>query len=100
MPHLVRFLIRHALIGFCLAVVFVAGLLAFDIASLRSLVMTSSSGGIGVAALTVALCLTFGSLQMGFAVMLLGENSDRDGGRRFPLVPVRVPVRVRRNARY
>lgn len=88
MPILVRFLLRHALIGFALAMVFVGALLAFDVARLGSLVWASPSGGLAVAALTFALGLTFGSVQMGVAVMLLGEDDDRPargGGRRATL---------------
>ena len=102
MPTLVRFLLRHALIGFVLAMVFVGALLAFDVARLGTLVWASPSGGLAVAALTFALGLTFGSVQMGVAVMLLGEDNDRPtrgGGRRATLAPaVRrlVPVVVRK----
>ncbi len=102
MPILVRFLLRHALIGFALAMVFVGALLAFDVARLGSLVWASPSGGLAVAALTFALGLTFGSVQMGVAVMLLGEDDDRPtrgGGRRATLGPAArrlAPVVARR----
>ena len=102
MPILVRFLIRHALIGIAVAFVFVGALLAFDVARLGTLVWASPSGGLAVAALTFALGLTFGSVQMGVAVMLLGEDADRPtrgGGRRMALAPLvqrLAPVVARR----
>ncbi|WP_210255156.1 hypothetical protein [Ancylobacter pratisalsi] len=83
MPHLVRFLIRHAAIGIAVAGLFVGALLAFDVAHLGTLVRESPSGLIAVSALTVALGITFGSVQMGFAVMLLGEEAGgTEGGTR------------------
>ncbi len=91
MPILVRFLLWHALIGFAVALVFVAALLAFDVARLGTLVWASPSGAIALAALTFALGLTFGSVQMGVAVMLLGEDEDRPtggSGRRAALAPL------------
>ncbi len=100
MPHLVRFLLRHALLGVALAVVFVGALLALDIAGLGTLMWQSPSGLIAAFALTVALSVTFGSAQMGFAVMLLPEDDaprPRDGGHRTgALLPVRLRVRARR----
>lgn len=92
MPHLVRFLIRHALIGCVVAILFSAALFLLDVAGLGTLVRNSSSGPMAVVMLTIALCVTFGSLQMGFAVMLLTERSQGGGGTRVPLVPVRVTV--------
>ncbi|GAB4068726.1 hypothetical protein KHC28_26985 [Ancylobacter sonchi] len=97
MPRLVSFLIRHALIGFGIAVPFVAALVFFDVAGFGWLALGSSSGLLALGVLTVAVGLTFASLQMGFAVMLLGEETTGRGGRLQPrLVPVRVPVRSRR----
>lgn len=103
MPHLVRFLLRHAAIGIGVAVVFLAALLAFDVAHLGTLVRESPSGLVAVAALAMALGITFGSVQMGFAVMLLGAAGEGpEGGTRAPRGhPPRAPglrlqpVRVR-----
>lgn len=78
MPQLVRFLVRHALIGFVLAFVFVGALLVFDVGGLRRLAAASSYGPLAIAALTFATGLTFASVQMGMAVMLLGHRSDTE----------------------
>jgi hypothetical protein len=103
MPPLVRFLLRHALIGLVLAVVFVGALLAFDIARLGSLIMASPIGLIAVLVLTVSVGITFASVQMGFAIMLLADRDEDDGdGRRAPvarLLPARAPVALRRKPR-
>lgn len=102
MPTLVRFLARHALVGFGLAVLFVGGLLALDVAGLGTLVWQSPEGAMAAAVLTFAVGLTFASAQMGIAVMLLGEETDGgSGGRRFrrriPAAALqRVPVVARR----
>ena len=61
LPLLVRFLIRHAAIGFGVAVLFVGLLLA-------------SSAGLALAILTFSVGLTFSSVQMGFAVMFLRDD--------------------------
>ena len=103
MPHLVRFLLRHALLGVALAVAFVGALLALDIAGLGTLMWQSPSGPIAAFALTVVLSVTFGSAQMGFAVMLLTEDDappPRDGGHRTGrMLPARLPTGGRGRAR-
>lgn len=101
MPQLVRFLMRHALIGIGVAVLFVGTLVAFDVARLGTLVTQSPSGLVAVVALTCAVGITFGSVQMGFAVMLLaGEEEKPGGGRTAParvsrLKPALARVRAR-----
>lgn len=79
MPVLVKFMLRHALIGYAVAIVFVAGLLALDMGGLATLVSTSQFGVLAVALLTFFTGLTFGSLQMGMAIMSLKEEPEDDG---------------------
>ena len=79
-------------------------LFGLDVAGLRSLVAQSPVGWVAASALTFLLCLTFGSVQMGIAVMQLESNDTQRGSRRralFGLVPqpVLVPVRVRQRSR-
>ena len=78
MPTLVKFMLRHALIGYAAAIIFVAAILALDVGGLRSLVETSSLGMLAVALLTFFTGLTFASLQMGMAIMSL-KNEEEDG---------------------
>ena len=69
MPALIRFLIRHALIGFCIGIAFTAAILILDIGSIRSLT-EGGAEGFGVRLLfTFFTCTTFASAQMGIAVM-------------------------------
>lgn len=100
MPFLIRFLARHAIIGFGLAIVFVGALTAFDIFHLGGLLRGSEDGLLALAVLTFALGITFGSVQMGFAVMLMDDGkSEPPTGRRAPLTrltPSLVRVRARR----
>lgn len=100
MPHLVRFLLRHALIGLALAVIFVGALLAFDVARLGSLIAASPIGVVAALVLTVSVGITFASVQMGFAIMLLADGDEGDGGGRrapvAPLRPARAPVALRK----
>lgn len=82
MPFLVRFLARHAAIGIGVATVFVGLLVAFDVARLGTLLFTSEDGLLAIIVLTLALGVTFGSVQMGFAVMLMSDTDDIGGGRK------------------
>lgn len=75
LPLLVRFLIRHAAIGFGVAILFVGLLLALDIGGIAKLIFASSSAGLALAILTFSVGLTFSSVQMGFAVMFLRDDS-------------------------
>jgi hypothetical protein len=90
-PALIRFLIRHGLIGFIIGVGFTAAILVFDVGSIRTL--TAGTGeGIGVRLLlTFFICTTFASAQMGVAVMwppsrkqdpMAPPDADEDGPER------------------
>lgn len=74
MPHLVRFLIRHALIGLCLASAFVAYLLLANVGGLGDLVLNAPDRIVVIAVLIAGMTITFSSVQMGIAVMLLGTS--------------------------
>ncbi len=98
MPFLVKFLLRHALIGVAVATVFVGALTALDVGGLGTLLANSPDGWLALGVLTYALGLTFGSVQMGFAVMLMSGRDDTMGGKRAPLKrlvlrPARIAVR-------
>lgn len=99
MPPLVRFMLRHAALGFALGVAVAAIIVATDALHLRSLAMATSLGWLGLGVFCFLTGLTIGSLQIGFAVMLQGNDEDRDigGGHGARLVP--IPVRVDRRRR-
>lgn len=95
MPFLIRFMLRHAAIGFALGAMAAAIVVAADIAGLRSLAAATSLGWVGLAAFCFLMGLSAGGLQIGFATMLLPYDDDRpgkDGGHRQSLRP--IPVRV------
>ncbi|MGI6247347.1 MAG: hypothetical protein ACOYJQ_16510 [Pseudochelatococcus sp.] len=93
MTPLTWFLVRHALIGFGVALLFAGMLFGLDAAGLRSLVTGSPVGMIAAGALTFLLCLTFGSIQMGVAVMQLGQEEQQPPrGRRLRFAPVSAPA--------
>ena len=79
MPILVKFMLRHALVGYAAAIIFVAAILALDLGGLATLVSTSRFGVLAVAMLTFFTGLTFASLQMGIAVMSLKDEAAADG---------------------
>lgn len=99
-PVAVRFMVLHGLVGFGLAAIFMGALLWADPGGVGRLILRE--GGLPVIALLWFFTgLTFGSVQIGAAVMLQdGRDDGPRGGRREPvvpaLVPVLVPVRARR----
>jgi len=95
MPFLVRFLVTHAVIGVSLAVVLVVAMVAFDVAGLGALMTSSEDGLLALTLLTFGLGVTFGSVQMGFAVMLMSDGEEPPRGRRVlaRLVPRYAKIR-------
>jgi hypothetical protein len=85
MPRLARLYIVSVAIGFAMAVLFVAALLALDVGGLRRLVLASPSGWLGGAMLVFFNGIVFAGVQFGFAVMALARAEDGPtGGRRRP----------------
>ena len=80
MPELVRFYIRHVLIGFGLSAIFLAMLLCFDVAGLYGLITGSEAGLLAGLVFWVLNGIVFAGVQFGWAVMALGRNDD-DGPR-------------------
>lgn len=74
MPPLVRFMLMHAAVGFAIAFVFVGVILAVDLSGLRSLMLGSDYGLLALFMLTFFSGLTFASVQMGLAVMMLSDD--------------------------
>ncbi len=101
MPQLIQVYIRQALIGFGLAALFVAGLLALDVAHLWRLVSHSPMGWIAVTMLWVANGIVFAGVQFAITIMQMGEESDgpRGGRRQGTMVPVRVAAEARHSPR-
>lgn len=100
MPDHIKFILKHAVVGLGLGIAFVAMLLAFDVAGLWHLVTHTAEGPIAVVILTVLCTITFGSAQIGYKIMSMGEESDSDdddqGGKRdgvFTFDPLPIPVR-------
>lgn len=99
MPKLLHFLLVNAVIGFGIAGFFVAALIVFDVGGFATLASGSDVAPLAVSILTFFLGLTFASVQMGAAVMLLPKERDGGprGGRRLPAVL--TPAYARANAR-
>ena len=96
MPELVRLYIRHCLIGFAIAAVFVAALIWLNIANLQHLVFNTSGGFLALFLLFFFNGLLFASVQFAIAVMGMAERSDTDGGlpQRLPMADVFSPAPV------
>ena len=98
-PVAVRFMLLHGLVGFGLAAIFVGAVLWSDPGGVGRLILRE--GGLPVIALLWFFTgLTFGSVQIGAAVMLQDGRDGPRGGRRarLPSPPLRVavPARARR----
>ena len=109
MPNHVKFLAYHAILGIAFAIFFVLTLMVFNIANLRELLLHSDQKWLALFLFTFFMGLTFGSVQMGIAIMRLGHDDDDDdesgGGRKAPLlgsylktnlIKARVPVKTGR----
>ncbi|GAB4307860.1 MAG: hypothetical protein Kow0058_19370 [Roseovarius sp.] len=83
MPKLVRLYIRHCAIGFAIAALFVAMLLAFDVAGLRHLILNSDKGVVALLVLWISNGVIFAGVQFAIAVMRMkDDDDDHHGGRR------------------
>lgn len=104
LPKLVVFLVHHAIVGFGLAIGYVALLLLNDVGNIASLVARDpQTGYLAVGLLTFFTGLTFGSVQMGFAVMLMVFDDDKPHKGGSVLAPMRAmpqlaPVRAKARA--
>lgn len=74
MPVIVRFYIKHVLIGFAVAAAFVAGLLYLNVANLWYLITGSDIGGLALFLLWFFNGIVFGGVQTAVAVMLMAED--------------------------
>jgi len=93
MPPFLRFLIRHAAIGFAISAGFVAAILAADPAGLGTLLTASREHPLPLALLWFFAGLTFGGVQMAAAIMLGQEEGPRPTRGR--LLPIAIPVERR-----
>ncbi len=99
MPDHIRLIIKHAFVGLGISVAFTAMILYFNIGNLWHLVTHTAEGPIAVLMLIVFGTVTFGSAQIGYKIMSMGEETDDDdlGGKRdaLPVLdPVAIPVRA------
>lgn len=88
MPKLVRLYIVNVAIGFGLACLFTALLIAFDVAHLRHLVLSTQGGWLAVVMMVTFNTVVFAGVQFGIAVMRMAEPEDGPrGGRRVRVLP-------------
>lgn len=79
MPKIIRFYIRHVLIGFAIAAVFVGMLLWFNVANLTNLIFTSDIWAVALFMLWFFNGIVFAGVQFGIAVMAMAEKPEDDG---------------------
>ena len=97
MPKLVSLYIRHTLIGFLVAAVFVALLFWFNVAGLWHLVTHDPAGPLAAFLLFMFNGIVFSGVQFGIAITRLSEKDSAPpkGGRP---VPVRVAAEAPKRA--
>ena len=80
-PKLVTFLLTNAAIGVAAAVVMVGIAFAADFMNLRTLVSGNDAGLLAITVMTGLFAITFGSAQMGFALMfaMTDDGPPRNG---------------------
>ncbi|WP_374310523.1 hypothetical protein [Methylocella sp.] len=76
MPEPVKFLLRHALIGIAIGLFVVLIIVVEDVAHLYTLIASSADRWLWLFLLAASFGLTFGSLQMGMAVMLMPRDEE------------------------
>lgn len=104
MPKLVRLYIVNVAIGFGLACLFTAMLIALDVANLRHLILSTQGGWLAVVMMVTFNTVVFAGVQFGIAVMRMAEPEEGPrGGRGVRVlpdlsrpVPVKAPARARR----
>lgn len=82
MPDLIKLLLRNATLGFLIAAIFVAMLLWTDMGGIGTLVANSDMALVAVFMLICFHGLTFGSIQMGIAVMSGDWKAEGTGRKR------------------
>jgi hypothetical protein len=99
MPDHIKLILRHAFYGFIVALVFVGGLMYLNVANLWHLVTHTAEGPIALAVLTILCTIIFGSVQIGYKIMSMGEENDEPRGGKRDAIPsfdaIPVPVRDR-----
>ncbi len=97
MPKLIRLYITQVLVGFAIAAVFVAGLLALNVAHLWDLVRNNDAGLMAVFLLWFMNGIVFAGVQFAWKVMSMAESDD--GPRRgSPVVEHFEPAYARQEA--
>lgn len=96
MPKHIRYLLTHAAIGATAGVCFSALLVCLDVAGLWHLVVETEDGPLAGGIMTMFFVITFGSVQMGRAVMSLTERPDDDDDKGGPDGGKMIAVRVGR----
>lgn len=82
---LFRLLLINGIAGAVLGILFVAGVLALDVAGIRTLLVATGAWSVALPLLTIGSITTFASVAMGGAIMLMPKDKDHDpprGGRR------------------
>jgi len=77
---LIRLLAVNLTIGIAIAAMMLGGLLALNPGNLRGLIIADRDGAAALMLLGFGLVVTFGSVAMGTAMMMLGRKPMRGGG--------------------
>jgi hypothetical protein len=87
---LLRLLAINLVIGVCIAVLMLGGLLALNPGGLRHLIFADRAPGAALWLLLFGFLVTFGSAAMGSAIMALGRKPPEKHGGKLRPAPARV----------
>ena len=94
LPRLVRLYIKQCLIGFAISGLFVALLLWFNVAGLRTLMLGTQGGLMALVLLFLFNGLVFAGVQFAITIMHMADPEGGDGGGRRDNVLAAVPGRI------
>lgn len=95
---LLRYLAINWIAGAVASAIVVGGILALDIAGMRTLVLSVHEPVLPVVLLVFGFLVTLTSVAMATAVMQLGRRDQEPGGRLKAPVATQIPVRVEAGA--
>ena len=92
---LIRLLAVNLTLGIGIAALMLGGLMALNPGNLRGLIVADRNGATALILLGFGLVVTFGSVAMGTAIMMLGRKQKQDNVGGGTPIPVRAALTLR-----
>ena len=92
---LIRLLAVNLTLGIGIAALMLGGLMVLNPGNLRGLIVADRNGATALILLGFGLVVTFGSVAMGTAIMMLGKKAKANNGSGGTPIPVRAALTLR-----